>query len=100
VPVNCPDGFPEAAKAVWASLSPFALEAGTLTPGTARAFALLCRCIVLEEELALTEPGGANHRGLIQRVAAGSKDFLVSPIGRPIAKPEEVVDPFAKFVAV
>ena len=98
-PVACPEPLDEEAAAVWERLAPHALAAQTLTDGTAQAFALLCRQVVLERKLAAcADAGHASHRGMMQRVEAGYVRFALAPMGKPImsAKPVEA-DPFAEF---
>jgi TorA maturation chaperone TorD len=75
------------ALAVWRELAPHALEAQTLTPGTAGAFAMLCRAVVQERALAADpgQAGRADHRGLMHRVATWLKDFSLAPLGKPMA---------------
>lgn len=75
------------ALAVWHELAPHASEAQTLTPGTAGAFAMLCRAVVHERALSASpsEADGANHRGLMHRVATWMKDFGLAPLGKPMA---------------
>lgn len=101
VDVVCPEDLPDAAKVVWARLAPHAVAACTLTVGTADAFALLCRQVVLERSLSESRDAGlASHRGMMQRVEAGLVRFSLAPMGKPLApKVEAVVDPFAEFEA-
>lgn len=75
------------ATAVWRELAPSAIEARTLTRGTAGAFAMLCRAVVQERALAAdpSHVGGPNHRGLMHRVATWLKDFGLAPLGKPMA---------------
>ena len=126
-PVNPPEGMPEAQKAVWCELAPHALAARTLTPGTAAAFGLLCKQIVLEGlmfaqimkdgltgdkvTLQMEENGAglqsvekkahtllAQHRGMMQRVEAGYAKFKLAPIGKEIVQPAKAEDPFEEFM--
>lgn len=74
-----------AERTVWDRLSPHAFRRRTLTKSTEYQFALLCRNVVLEAELAL-EPetrGGANHRGVIAAVRADLLRFDLAPNGKP-----------------
>src|SRR5262245_20263299 len=74
---HAPDYLSVDERNVWLRLGPLAIEKGTLTKGTAYAFELLCRNIVLERRYAasVTESGGSSHRGMIQRVDAELGDF-------------------------
>lgn len=88
------------AKTVWRELSPFALAAGTLTIGTAAAFGMFCRAVVLERVLGRgREAGCSNHRGMMQRVEAGMLRFNLAPIGKPMPKQKsgKPEDPFSEF---
>src|SRR3990167_7655662 len=81
-PVAPPADIAPDAAAVWAELSPFAREARTLTAGTAAAFAMLCRAVVLERALgASRDAGQSSHRGMMQRVEAGFVRFSLAPLG-------------------
>lgn len=100
VAVAIPGGLPAKARRAWERLAPFAVEAGTLTAGTAAAFAMLCRAVVLEAALGKGgEAGGPSHRGMMQRVEAGMVRFSLAPVGKPIAKAAKPEDPFAEFEA-
>lgn len=81
--------LPAPAREVWKELAPHAFAARTLTKATAAAFEMLCRNIVLERTLALSALGaaGADHRGMIQRVNTGLKDFALSPLGKALYSP-------------
>jgi hypothetical protein len=47
---------------------------------------MLCRAVVRERALSKTKAcGGTNHRGLMQRVASGMKDFAIAPLGKALA---------------
>lgn len=94
-----PAGISPEAAAVWDVLGPFALEKGTLTAGTATAFEMLCRAVVLERALgASRDAGQASHRGMMQRVEAGFARFSLVANGKPMAQPApKAVDPFAEF---
>jgi hypothetical protein len=89
------------ALGVWHELAPHAIEAQTLTPATASAFAMLCRAVVLERGLSASPStaGGANHRGLMHRVATWKKDFCIAPLGKPIlaAQPVAKTRPVSKW---
>ena len=84
---------------VWLYLSPHAFKARTLTPATADAFSDLCRNRVLMLKLGKGgDAGGADHRGLIQRVQSQMKDFSLSPMGKPLVdEAPKAADPFAEF---
>jgi hypothetical protein len=79
------------ALAVWHELAPHAFAAHTLTPATTMAFVMLCRAVVIEQALASspTSAGGANHRGMAQRVSTWKKDFSIWPLGKPLYAAEE-----------
>jgi hypothetical protein len=99
-PANLDD---PAARGVWDELAPHAFEAGTLTPATSAAFAMLCRAVVRERALSKTKAcGGTNHRGLMQRVATSMKDFAIAPLGKPLghaaAPPASKLDRFTNRV--
>src|SRR3982751_7001573 len=83
-PVDDPVDLTPDEDKVWAELAPHALANRTLTKGTALSFRLLCRNVVLERTLALDPAtrGGANHRGLLQRVDAELLRFNLSPCGK------------------
>jgi hypothetical protein len=88
-----------AALAVWHELAPHAFTARTLTPATTAVFVMLCRAIVRERDLALTEAGGANHRGLMQRISTWTKDFSLAPMGKPLyaAESTQPTNPLDRF---
>ena len=82
---DAPDDLTREERAVWLKLAPHAFQRRTLTRATAYQFELLCRNIVLERRQA-SDPeqvGGANHRGLIQRVDAELLRFDLAPNGKP-----------------
>lgn len=87
---------------VWLRLAPHAFKARTLTPATEYQFVMLCRNILLERRIAVDpdQVGGANHRGIIQRIDAELARFCLAPMGKPLMDdaPKEV-DPFAEFDA-
>lgn len=87
------------AVAVWAEQAPHAFEARTLTPATASAFAMLCRAIAQERALSMTAPAGADHRGLMQRVATWKKDFGLAPLGKAMyaAEATPAANPLDRF---
>ena len=111
-----PSELPEAEAVVWRKLAPHALEAQTLTPRTAEAFALLCESSVsLRTILAeIREQGwtyldlvidgaGQEHRQLkanplvskysvmLQRVEAQMKNFAIAPFGKPVMMPVVII---------
>lgn len=97
---EAPDDLTMEERHVWLRLAPHAFKARTLTPGTADAFSDLCRNRVLMLKLGLDgdKAGTADHRGLIQRVEAQMKAFLVSPMGKPLIEDApKAEDPFAAF---
>lgn len=93
VAVACPDDLDAPAAAMWAELAPHAVAQGTLTAGTAVAFAMVCRNVVLERLLAASKETVArnDHRGMMQRVEAGFARFRLIPDGRPVqvAEPKD-----------
>jgi hypothetical protein len=86
---------------VWLELAPLAFEARTLTRSTEVSFVMLCRNVALERKMAATRgAGGANHRGMIQRVDAEMAKFCLSPFGKPMydaAKPATSTNPLDRF---
>lgn len=97
-PVAMPADLPSKAALIWGELAPLALAAGTLTEGTATAFGMLCRGVVLERKLAKgRSAGGTNHRGMLQWLAARFKDFAIAPFGKPIVRPKPAEDAFGEF---
>lgn len=92
--------LPAAEAAVWTQLAPHAMTGRTLTPATAYQFELLCRNVVLERELSVGEHrGGANHRGLIQRVDAELARFCLAPMGKATYEAEDKpANPLDRFI--
>jgi len=86
---------------VWHELAPSAFEARTLTRATELSFVILCRNVALERSMARRKrgAGGANHRGMIQRVDAELTKFCLSPFGKPMyaAQPAATVNPLDRF---
>lgn len=85
---------------VWMALAPGAFKARTLTRATSFAFCLLCRNVLLEQTLRADAElvGGANHRGILQRVETGLTAFGLRAMGKPmIEEAPKVEDPFAEF---
>lgn len=85
-------------RAVWLELAPHAILNRTLTDATSLGFRMLCRNVVLERAYAqsVMDRGGANHRGLIQRIDAELLRFNLAPCGKPVASPDvqkPAVDP-------
>ena len=124
--VKQPEGMPEASQVLWNELAPHALEARTLTDGTAAAFRDLCEAIVLKRmmlaeiladgltgtkvTLQMDEAGGgvqsvekkahtllSQYRGMMQRVEAGFTRFRLAPMGKEIIVAQKAVDPFEEF---
>lgn len=88
------------ALAVWRELAPHAFAARTLTPATAVMFLMLCRAVVQERALSASAAtvSGPNHRGMMQRVATLSKDFIVAPFGKPMYAAEQpTANPLDRF---
>lgn len=100
---DAPNDFNHEERCVWLELAPFAMKNGTLTPATALGFRMLCRNIVLERAYATSvmDRGGANHRGLIQRIDSELLRFNLAPCGKPVAGAEPqkpAIDPIrARF---
>lgn len=99
---DAPDDLTLEERHVWVELAPHAFQNRTLTKATSLSFRLLCRNVVLERALAdnVELRGGANHRGLIQRVDAELLRFSLSPCGKAIyeAEPMKPVNPLEKFI--
>ena len=85
---------------VWQELAPEAFKARTLTKATALNFRMLCRSIVLEQQLAVSvDKGAADHRGLMQRIDIELLRFCLSPIGKALYEAAPVVvNPLARFL--
>lgn len=101
---DAPNDLTMEERHVWLELAPHAFAARTLTPSTSLSFRLLCRNVVLERALAgsLKDQGGANHRGMIQRIDAELASFCLKPFGKAIynAEPEQQApaNPLEKFL--
>ncbi|HYM24444.1 MAG TPA: hypothetical protein VEU08_14610 [Vicinamibacterales bacterium] len=78
-------------RKVWMELAPHALAKKTLTPATSLAFCLLCKNIALERRFAVSvmDAGGANHRGIIQRIQVDLAAFNLRPFGKAAVEAEE-----------
>lgn len=125
-PVEMPADMPAEQRAVWASLAPHAVAAGTLTAATAFAFKLLCAQIVLMQDMAalikkkglttlaldtkMEAAGGgsqliqekanpllARHDAVFKDVQAGLARFLLNGTGKPAAVQAPPEDAFAEF---
>jgi hypothetical protein len=97
---DAPDDLNTDERLVWMRLAPHAFKARTLTRGTEYQFVVLCRNVVLERRIAVDpeQIGGANHRGILQRIDAELLRFALSPNGKPLIEEEpKVEDPFAEF---
>lgn len=97
---DAPNDLTTTERLVWLRLAPPAFAARTLTRATEYQFIILCRNIVLEREIAADVElrGGANHRGIIQRVDAELARFCLAPMGKPLIEDSpKVEDPFAEF---
>lgn len=92
---DAPLDFDAEERAVWLELAPHAILARTLTPATSLGFRMLCRNVVMERNYSssVLERGGANHRGLIQRIDAELLRFNLAPCGKPIASAEPAEKP-------
>jgi hypothetical protein len=101
---DAPNDLTTDERLVWLGLAPFAFANRTLTKATALGFRLLCRNVVLERAIAadVEQRGGANHRGMIQRVDAELLRFNLAPCGKPMyeAQSEQpAANPLAQFLA-
>jgi hypothetical protein len=96
---DAPNDLTRDERLVWLDLAPHAFQSRTLNRATSYSFRMLCRNIVLEREIAADaeQRGGANHRGIIQRVDAELLRFCLSPIGKPIVSDEKPADEWAEF---
>lgn len=99
---DAPDDLTLDERRVWLELAPHAFAARTLTAGTSRSFRMLCRNVVLTERLAgSNDAGGANHRGMQQRVDAELAAFSLRPFGKAIYADEPKAapaNPLEKFL--
>lgn len=84
-PGQVPEGFTSDEAAVWTELAPHAVRRQTLTQSTVLGFRQLCRLVVLERVIAKDPDsvGGANHRGVLQRIDAELLRFDLAPNGKP-----------------
>jgi hypothetical protein len=100
VAVLPPKGLPVEQRAIWDELAPHALAARTLTPGTAAAFLVGCREVALERVVAVSDPAGTDHRGMLGRVEGFLLRFGLSPNGKPLASAEDtpVANPLDRFI--
>jgi hypothetical protein len=97
---DAPNDLTTEERNVWLRLAPHAFKARTLTPGTEYQFVMLCRNILLERRIAVNveQVGGANHRGIIQRIDAELARFALAPMGKPmIDDAPKDADPFDAF---
>lgn len=97
---DAPNDLTTEERNVWLSLAPGAFKARTLTPATGYAFCLLIRNVILEQALRMDveQRGGANHRGILQRVEAGLTAFGLRALGKPMVDDApKAVDPFDEF---
>lgn len=97
---DAPNSLTTEERNVWLELAPGAFAARTLTRATAYAFVLLCRNVLLEQRLRADEEkcGGADHRGILQRVEAGLTAFAIRALGKPMKDDApKVADPFDEF---
>lgn len=89
---------------VWLELAPHAFAARTLTKGTAEAFKLLCRNVLLEKDMraSVLDRGRPAHQGMIHKVETAYLRFNLSPCGKPMvaeAKPAAAVNPLERFIS-
>ncbi len=87
---DCPNELTHEERLVWLELAPHAKLARTLTESTSLGFRMLCKNIALSNRYyaSVLDCGGANHRGLIQRIDAELLRFSLAPCGKPVAHPE------------
>ena len=92
---HAPDTLTIDERRVWLKLAPLAIQKGTLTPFNEQAFEMLCKNIVGERALRLTDPYSPNHRGMIQRVDVELGDFGLRAFGKAAAgeSSKPAVDP-------
>ncbi len=93
---SVPDDLTLDERQVWLRLAPLAKENGTLTKAHLLAFSLLCQNVVLERRYALSplDAGGANHRGMKQRLDIQLLRFGLAPNGvEEVAEKQPAVDP-------
>ena len=97
---DAPDDLTLPERLVWLKLAPLAFALRTLTRATEDAFSDLCRNRVLMLEIGkdAERRGGADHRGIVQRVQSQMKDFSLSPMGKPIiSEAPKAKDAFEDF---
>jgi hypothetical protein len=99
---DAPDDLTMAERHVWLELAPHAFAARTLTKGTALAFKLLCRNVVMEGEMraSVLDRGRTAHQGLIAKVDAELLRFALNPCGKAMYQeaPAKVVNPLEKYL--
>jgi hypothetical protein len=101
---DAPNDLTTDERNVWVELAPHAFAARTLTKGTAEAFKMLCRNVLLEKEMraSVLDRGRPAHQGLIGKVENGYLKFALAPCGKPMydAAPKAVaVNPLEKFLS-
>lgn len=125
-PLEAPPGMSADQRAVWVSLAPHAIAAGTLTAATVVAFLQLCSRIVLlrameaqieadgimadKVTLQMDEKGGGlqsvekkahdlltKYMTLMQRVDQAMLRFRLAPMGKELVPPEPPVDEWQEF---
>ena len=125
VKVVKPKGLTPMAADLWDLLSPEAIEAGTLTIGTAYAFRRLCELEAQRQAMAkqidldgmmvnpvqIDEDSGArfsvgdpkahplitHERALVVRVEQGMARFMITALGKSMAAAADEADPFDEF---
>ncbi len=101
---DAPNDLTTEERNVWLELAPHAFAARTLTKGTAEAFKLLCRNVLLEKEMRVSvlDRGRPAHQGMIHKVETAMLRFNLSPCGKAMydAAPAAVaVNPLEKFLS-
>ena len=80
---DAPNDLTTDERLVWLELAPHAFAARTLTKGTALAFKLLCRNVLLERDLraSVLDRGRPAHQGMIAKLDAELLRFNLNPCG-------------------
>jgi hypothetical protein len=85
---DAPDSLSQEERQVWLQQAPHAFLSRTLTRASALSFERYCRVVVLEKHEAQSSGvGGPNHRGLLREIRSYETQFMLIPVGRPMAEP-------------